>query len=452
MQINLEANLMWDAVEGNPSSVASDKAALAALLRSVPPEMVGALAVKRTAKAAWEAVKVMRVGADRVKEATAQRLRKEFEDIAFLDGETLDKFGLRIMNIVNNLRSLGDTVEELKVMQKILRVVPDQYSQMACSIETLLDLNTVSVEELIGRLRSSEGRGGRSAKQSAGGVLLLTEEEWEARCKQRVHGQGSSGNGNGNGRKKGKPKPKNGNGRNGERDMSQVKCYNCNNMGHYSKQCTEPRRERKQQANLAQGQEEEPALLLSSLCALTEKTTCTEPVQQVLLNEERSTAKAMGGTGSCDTAWFLDTGASNHMCGRREFFTKLDTGVRGSVKLGDDTSVEIEGRSTILFTCRNGEHLALEQVYFIPRLRSNIVSLGQLDEVGFDTHIQHGLLRLRNGDRRLIARVQRNRVRLYVLYLDLAQLVCLAVHGAEDVSRPRILSNFGGKFSFLFCL
>jgi hypothetical protein len=164
-------------------------------------------------------------------------------------------------------------------------------------------------------------------------------------------------------------------------------------MGHYSKQCTEPWGERKQQANLAQGQEEEPALLLMSLCALTETTVCTMPVQQVLLNKKHSKAKATNAAGSCNTAWFLDSGASNHMCGRREFFTKLDISVRGSVKLGDDTSVEIEGRGTILFTCRNGKHLALEQVYFIPRLRSNIVSLGQLDEIGYDMHIQHGLLR-----------------------------------------------------------
>ena len=31
MQINMEANLMWDAVEGNPTSVPNDKAALAAM-------------------------------------------------------------------------------------------------------------------------------------------------------------------------------------------------------------------------------------------------------------------------------------------------------------------------------------------------------------------------------------------------------------------------------------
>ena len=107
-------------------------------------------------------------------------------------------------------------------------------------------------------------------RRCASGSLLLTEEEWEARRKQREQGQGSGDNGND--RKNGKPKNKTGNGRNGsgngnagngQRDMSWVKCYNCNHMGHFSKQ-----KERKGRANLVQGQEEEQALLIASLDSL----------------------------------------------------------------------------------------------------------------------------------------------------------------------------------------
>jgi hypothetical protein len=36
----------------------------------------------------------------------------------------------------------------------------------------------------------------------------------------------------------------------------------------------------------------------------------------------------------------------------------------------------------VLFAYTNGEHRALSDIYFIPRLRSNIMSLGQLDENG----------------------------------------------------------------------
>jgi hypothetical protein len=440
MQINLEACVLWDAVEGNAPSVPIDKAALAAILRAVPADLQATLVTKRTAKEAWDAVKMMRVGVDRVKRATAQRLRKEFEAIAFRDGETLDSFAMRITALVNHLRSLGDQVDEEKVVEKILREVPERYAQMACSIETLLDLSTLSVEELLGRLRSSEGRGGGSSSTTNNaGVLLLTEEEWEQRRQQREHGQGSA-NGrskNGNGGKKGKGKTKNGNGRNGngERDMSTVKCYNCNHMGHFSKQCPEPQRERKGRANLAQEEKEEEALLMARIGEVVLVAPAERDTDLILLNEKHSMASVTEEAGRCDTSWFLDSGASNHMSGRREYFSELDTSVRGFVKLGDDTTVEIEGRGTILFVCKNGEHLTLPEVYYIPKLCSNIVSLGQLDEIGFDTHIRHGQLQLRDSDGRLLARVSRSRGRLYILHLKLARPVCLATHGGEDAWR-----------------
>ena len=47
---------------------------MGALLRSVPREMWATLGSKKTVKEAWGAVKSMRQGADRVKEAHAQRL------------------------------------------------------------------------------------------------------------------------------------------------------------------------------------------------------------------------------------------------------------------------------------------------------------------------------------------------------------------------------------------
>ena len=34
----------------------------------------------------------------------------------------------------------------------------------------------------------------------------------------------------------------------------------------------------------------------------------------------------------------------------------------------------------MLFKCKTDEHLILSQVYYIPKLKSNILSLGQLDE------------------------------------------------------------------------
>ena len=90
------------------------------------------------------------MGANRVREARHQKLRREFENVAFKDNESIEDFSLRLAGILTELQSLGDTVTELPDIQKFLHVVPPRYVQMACSIETLLDLSELSIEELSG--------------------------------------------------------------------------------------------------------------------------------------------------------------------------------------------------------------------------------------------------------------------------------------------------------------
>jgi hypothetical protein len=79
-------------------------------------------------------------------------------------------------------------------VRKFLEVVPRKYMQIAMSIETLVDLNTLSIDELVGRLKAAEERSGLDEEGASGGQLLLTEEEWQARSKG---GGGSSGGGSG---------------------------------------------------------------------------------------------------------------------------------------------------------------------------------------------------------------------------------------------------------------
>ena len=80
------------------------------------------------------------------------------------------------------------------------------------------------------------------------------------------------------------------------------------------------------------------------------------------------------------------------MTGCMEKFAELDTTVMGSVKFGDGSAVEIQGRGSVLVECLTGEHRILTNIYFIPRLRSNIISLGQLDENGCKIAIEDGVM------------------------------------------------------------
>ena len=102
------------------------------------------------------------------------------------------------------------------------------------------------------------------------------------------------------------------------------------------------------------------------------------------------------------------------MTGARSAFSELDLGIRGTVKFGDSSVVKIEGRDTILFISKGGEHRKLTGVYFISRLKANLVSLGQLDEAGCFIFIERKLLKICDDRRRLLTQVRRTTNRLYI--------------------------------------
>lgn len=258
MQVSLEALELWDAVEAVSAERAKDRRALAAILRAVPPEMKAGLALKKSAKEAWEAVKKMRVGDDRVKSANVQRLLKEFENVAFHDGESVDDFAMRINGLVASLRELGEAMEDSRVVKKILRVVPKKMKQVAVAIEMLLDLNTMSVEELVGRLRVAEEPRDIDEETGGAGRLLLTEEQWEARRSRRGGNARRSGD-KGSGSHvddDGDSSTYSGTSGRSER-RNRGKCFNCGVRGHLARDCREPRKEKALLAEV----NDEPTLL-----------------------------------------------------------------------------------------------------------------------------------------------------------------------------------------------
>jgi hypothetical protein len=166
-------------------------------------------------------------------------------------------------------------------------------------------------------------------------------------------------------------------------------------------------------------EEEEPALLLAH--ASIELPPVASAIAALLhLDEPRAHAFLGDASNNNKTdGWCLNTGATHHMTGRREFFTELDSSVRGSVKFGDASGVEIKGVGSVIFTAESGEHRLLTGVYYIPVLRNSIISLGQLDD-------KDGVLRIWDRHRRLLAKVTRGANRLYVLNVQVAQPLCLA--------------------------
>jgi hypothetical protein len=445
MKVMLQARGLWDAVEYGDADFREDRTALEAILCAVPAEMLGTLAVKETAKDAWDTVKTMRVGVERVRKSKAQTLLREYDAMEFSDCETVEEFSLRLSGLITSLATLGNTIEEPKVVEKLLNSVPEHLSQVAISIETLLDIDSISLEEVTGRLRNAEEKcAGKKKPAAESGKLMLTEEQWQARMKERRQNDGGSSSGGSKGtnhRRRGrghKAEGGNSGAKEMNRDSARDTCRNYGKPGHWAKDCRKPKKT--EEAHLVQGDEKEDGTLLLMragpmrleldtpplLHAAPTPVSASPPTPPWPLKavEANFLAQVDGGEKHAGDLWYLDTRATNHMTGARDVFSELDTNVHGNVKFGDGSVMRIEGRSTVLVTCRSEEHKALTGVYFIPRLSNNIVSL--------DIRIRHGLLCIWDMDRRLLARVRRDASRLYTIQLEIARPMCLMTRGGED--------------------
>ncbi|XP_051118101.1 uncharacterized protein LOC127242564 [Andrographis paniculata] len=300
-------------------------------------------------------------------------------------------------------------------MRKLLDLIPDKYLQLVASIEQYSDIDSMPFDEAVGRLKAYEDRlRFRSGNGSAETSLLLTRIENQQVYKAargssggRGHGLKDRGGRGGRGRAgRGKPNWQRDvcNNNYKPRDKKHIKCFNCENYGHYASECKVPK-EKGDKANLVEMQEEEPALLLS-IYGEKKKTL-------VLLNEKSVCPSTFEGTCEArEDVWYLDNGVSNHMTGTRRFFAELDEKFTGKVRLGYNSKVQIAGKGSILMKCKNREQQLISEVYFIPALHSNINDYLMIhDDVG-----------------RLNMRVERSRNGLYKIALETTQPIHLTAN------------------------
>nr|GEX60054.1 zinc finger, CCHC-type [Tanacetum cinerariifolium] len=182
-------------------------------------------------------------------------------------------------------------------------------------------------------------------------------------------------------------------------DTSKLQCYKCKKIGHIAPKCPQKTKPN-EQSNLVEEDLEQTLLM-----ALLED----EEKQEASLHEKDVGYKET----NIDSLCYLDNGASNYMTRVREHFKELDEEVSGKVRFRDGSHIEIKGKGSILIECDDEKQRIILHVYYIPDLKRNLLSLGQLTKIGCKVVMEDDEIQLYDMDNKIFMKVTRQRNRLY---------------------------------------
>src|ERR1044072_5227957 len=84
---------------------------------------------------------------------------------------------------------------------------------------------------------------------------------------------------------------------------------------------------------------------------------------------------------------------------------------------------------------KNGKNILIKDVWYIPGIISNLISVGQLIEKGFLVVMKDNLLKLYDSHQKLIMKSEQGSNRTFKVNVSTSEAECLSTEGAEGDSK-----------------
>ncbi|KAJ4726034.1 Retrovirus-related Pol polyprotein from transposon TNT 1-94 [Melia azedarach] len=157
-------------------------------------------------------------------------------------------------------------------------------------------------------------------------------------------------------------------------------CNYCKEKGHWKSDC--PKKKRQQ-----------------------DKPTGTAAVAYT--NSEEDIALVVDEHTDHNDVWILDSGASYHICPRREWFTTYEQVDGGNISMANSSVCKAVGIGSIKIRTHDGKFCTLNDVRHVPLMTKNLISLSMLDNKGFSFQGEGGVLHVCKGSNVVLKGVKR---------------------------------------------
>ncbi|EOY17849.1 Copia-like retrotransposable element, putative [Theobroma cacao] len=305
------------------------------------------------------------LGSARSKQVRLQNLRRKYELLIMKENQTIDEFVEDLMKLVNQIRLMGDSLIDLKVVEKIMLSLPERFDPTITSLEQVKDITELSILDSVSALEADEQR--KAARRDE-----RVDHALAARAKGKAPADPSFKKNSNENKEKDKAGTAAGRSQNKrgkfsvcpyckKRNHSEaycwfrlgVKCNACKQLGHVEKVCK----------NKAE--------------AANKKPQVTKQVEKAEVAEEVLFMTIENSNSADNNHWLLDSACSNHMTSKAELFSELDTDHCSSVKIGNGLILDAVGKGTVAIQTASGTRYVLN-VLLVSEITHNLLSVGQL--------------------------------------------------------------------------
>jgi len=346
-----------------------DYKAIFLIHQCMDPQKFAKIVSATSAKQAWDILAKVYVGSERLKRVKMQTLKRQFELLQMKEKEGVAEYLNQVQGLSNKMMACGANLKDQDLVEKVLRTLSSRFDYVVAAIEESKDFTKIKLDELQCSLEAHEQRIKERETDRPFEQALFTQsgrkykpgpDSGKVKIKQKSHkskrarddstddssaDEANRDDGGSQSRQTGLPH----NGKNGNTKRKQVQY--CREWGHFATQCKARKqlKGRDDQAQLAQESESEEDLILLMVTNDSDKATNSE--------------------------WYLDTGCSNYMTGRKDWLVDLDESVKKNVRFANNSTVKAEGLGRVLIHRKDGKRFVISEVLYVPNMHNNLLSL-----------------------------------------------------------------------------